>query len=99
MRLRLRGACRGAQELLGVPPERCESACAAGGPGPAFDVLVEPHEAIQPIGANTSEQVVDLRRLACGDIPAGLGDENRITGQRTYSNDSRPQHLSEARGG
>src|ERR1017187_9238407 len=98
MRLRLRRDCRRPQERLGVPPERCESPWAAEAPGPAFNVLVEPHEAIQPIGANTSEQVVELRRLACGDIRAGLGDENRITGQRTYSNDSRPEHLSEARG-
>ena len=67
--------------------------------GLADTVLVEQYESQQPESADASEQVGDLRRLALAEgSSACLGDEYRVARQVAQINDSRPEHLSEARG-
>ena len=57
---------------------------------------VEPYEPEQSVGSDSSEQVGDLRGLACGSGGTGLGDEYRVAGERPHGTDGRSEHLSKA---
>src|ERR1039458_56566 len=83
--------------VLGAPTER-GSRCGAA-EAPILDVNgVAPYEPKQPVVANTSEQIGDLRWLTCGRHCARLGNEYRVAGQLAHGSDGRAEQGSELPG-